>query len=71
MKKVFTAILNYLKDWKNLLVHALVGVGLLLIALYLPVSIYIRIGILVLVVLFNVYRKKIFKKKTEDEQEKL
>lgn len=58
LKKIGLAILDYLKDWKNLLFHALTGVAILLVAFYLPVSIYIRMGILVLVILFNVFRKK-------------
>lgn len=61
MKKIATAILNYLKDWKNLLFHAITGVLILIVAIYLPVSIYIRIGILILVVFFNIFRKKIKK----------
>ena len=59
MKKIIIAIHDYLNDWKNLLVHAITGVIIILVALYLPVSIYVRIGILILVVLFNIFRKKI------------
>lgn len=58
MKKVFTSLWAYLKDWKNLLVHSLVGIGLLLLAIYLPVQIYLKIGIFILVIIFNVFRMK-------------
>lgn len=58
MKKVFTSVWTYLKDWKNLLVHSLVGIGLLLLAIYLPVQIYLKIGIFILVIIFNVFRMK-------------
>lgn len=61
MKKITTAVHDYIKDWKNLLFHAITGVIILIVAIYLPVSIYIRIGILILVILFNIYRTK-FKK---------
>jgi hypothetical protein len=61
MKKIAIAIHDYIKDWKNLLFHAVTGVIILVVAIYLPVSIYIRIGILILVILFNVFRTK-FKK---------
>jgi hypothetical protein len=50
MRKVWNAIVAYLNDWKNWLVHALIGVGLLLIALFLPVKPIYRIGILLLVI---------------------
>jgi hypothetical protein len=33
IKKIFEAIWNYLKDWKNLLPHAIVGILLLVVAL--------------------------------------
>jgi diacylglycerol kinase len=58
MKKIAKAIHDYIKDWKNLLFHTITGVVILIVAIYLPVSIYIRIGILILVVLFNIFRKK-------------
>jgi len=59
MKKIIKAVYNYLKDWKNLLVHAITGVLILIVAIYLPVSVYIRTGILILVILFNAYRSKL------------
>jgi uncharacterized protein involved in cysteine biosynthesis len=51
MKKVFEAVLNYLKDWKNLLSHAI-----------LPIY---RIGILVLIIALNVFRMRLSGKKVE------
>lgn len=65
MNKVFKAVLDYIKDWKNLLLHSIIGVGLLLIALFLPVNVHIRIGILLCVVLFNIVRMRLEKKKQE------
>lgn len=56
MKKIFTAVWLYLKDWRNLLTHGLVGVGILALALFLPVKPVYRVGILAAVVLFNVGR---------------
>lgn len=54
--KVLKAIWNYLKDWKNLLTHGLIGVVILVVALVIPVAPIYRILILVVVVLFNVIR---------------
>jgi hypothetical protein len=61
--KVLRWIWNYLKDWKNLLAHAIVGVGLLMIALYLPVHPVFRILIMAVVVIFNTLRMKWAKKR--------
>jgi hypothetical protein len=56
MKKAFRALIAYLKDWKNLLAHTLIGVGLVVMALYLPVHPLIRVAILIAVVTFNILR---------------
>lgn len=58
MKIFFTHILTYLKDWKNLLAHAIVGVMILSVALFLPVRPVYRIIILILVVVFNLVRMR-------------
>jgi uncharacterized membrane protein len=67
--KVFRWLWLYLKDWKNLLAHTIIGVVILLIALYLPVNIEYRIGTLLLVVAFNIIRMRILKKKSEAKKE--
>lgn len=66
MKKFFKAVIDYVKDWKNLLVHSIIGVGLLLIALFLPVNVHIRVGILLCVVLFNIIRMRLDKSNTKN-----
>lgn len=64
--KALNGLWNYLKDWKNLLTHALIGVGILLVAFLIPVKPVYRIGILILVVIFNLLRMR-FEKKKEQE----
>lgn len=58
MKKIINAVADYLKDWKNLLYHAVIGVALVVVALYLPINVHIRIAIFVGVVAFNILRKR-------------
>ncbi len=36
MNRVFKGFHSYITDWKNLLTHSLVGVAILLIALFAP-----------------------------------
>ena len=67
--KALKGIWTYLKDWKNLLAHALIGVGILLVALLIPVKPVYRIGILLVVVAFNLVRMRLEKKKKETAQE--
>ena len=63
MKKVLEALWNYLKDWKNLLSHAIVGVLILVVGLTLPIPPVYRIGILLLIVALNLFRMQLSKKK--------
>ena len=60
MNRIFNGIKAYLSDWKNWLVHSVVGVILLLFLLFAPLSPYIRLAVLGAVVVFNVFRMKYF-----------
>jgi hypothetical protein len=60
--KALTFLWNYLKDWRNWLTHTLTGIGILLIAFYLPVKPIYRIGILIVVITFNILRMRHKKK---------
>jgi len=61
------AIIKYLKDWKNILAHSIIGIAILLTALYLPIEWYYRVGILIIVIIFNLYRMK--SEKTKETRE--
>lgn len=62
--KVLRYVWLYLKDWKNILAHSIIGVSILIIALYLPVKLIYRIALLVLVVILNIVRMKMEKRKS-------
>ena len=66
MKKALNGIWNYLKDWRNLLSHALVGVGILAVGLLLPVKPVYRIILLILIIGFNIARMKFSEKKEKE-----
>jgi len=65
MKNSLIAMLHYLKDWKNILVHSIIGILILLVAFFLPVPLYVRIAILFLVVVFNITRMNFERKNHE------
>ncbi len=54
--KVLIGLKDYLTDWKNLLGHALLGVGLLVIAIWAPVPIWSKLVFFAVLVTFNVWR---------------
>lgn len=59
MKKTLEFIWTYLKDWKNWLAHALVGVAILAMGLYLPVKPVFRLIILMVIIILNTLRMKL------------
>ena len=60
MKKLLQNIWAYLKDWKNLLGHTLVGIGIILVSAVLPLPWWGRLMVLIALVVFNIYRERIF-----------
>jgi hypothetical protein len=60
--RILTGIKTYLTDWKNLLMHSIVGVLIVIIALFAPISPYLRIGFVIVVIGFNVLRMNISQK---------
>jgi hypothetical protein len=58
--RILTGIKAYLTDWKNLLMHSIVGILIVIIALFAPISPYLRLGFVIVVIGFNVIRMKYF-----------
>jgi len=65
-EKTLNVIWTYLKDWKNLLAHAVVGVLILAIGLALPIKPIYRIILLVIVIVLNTARMKLSEKRTQE-----
>ena len=61
--KALRGVVAYLSDWRNWLVHGLVGIALLLIAIFAPIEWWIKIIILIIVIVFNCIRMSLQKKK--------
>ena len=61
--KALRGVVAYLSDWRNWLVHGLVGVALLLLAIFAPIEWWIKIIILAGVIIFNCFRMKFAKSK--------
>ncbi len=62
-RKIARGFWMYIKDWKNLLTHGLIGVAILCVALFLPIRPVYRISILVLVIAANLVRMRLEKRK--------
>jgi hypothetical protein len=58
MRRILNGVKAYLSDWKNLLMHGIVGILIVIIALFAPISPYLRLEFVILVVGFNVLRMR-------------
>ncbi|MAT41101.1 MAG: hypothetical protein CL609_02085 [Anaerolineaceae bacterium] len=69
IKKTLAFIWTYLKDWKNLLAHTVVGLIILSVGLFLPVKPIYRIVLLVVIIILNTIRMKFSDKKAQLKKE--
>jgi len=60
MNKFFLNIWEYLKNWKNLLGHALLGIAIIVVSAILPIPWWARVIVLVVLVVFNIFRERLF-----------
>lgn len=57
--KIWHGLKGYLTDWRNLLGHALIGVLFLVVAIWVPVQLWIKLIVIVCLVTFNVIRMRL------------
>lgn len=57
--KIMHGLKGYLTDWRNLLGHALIGVLFLVVAIWVPVQLWIKLIVIVCLVTFNVIRMRL------------
>ena len=69
-KTIFSGLKAYLTDWRNLLGHALLGVVFVVIAIWAPINLWLKLAIIVCLITLNVLRMRATsKKKAEKETE--
>lgn len=61
--KIWHGLKGYLTDWRNLLGHALIGVLFLVVAIWVPVQLWIKLIVIVCLITFNVIRMRLKAKK--------
>ena len=76
MNKFFLNIWKYLKDWKNLLGHTLLGIAIIVVSAILPIPWWAKMIVLVVLVVFNIFRERLFaaifrKKRSVSEKDEI
>ena len=67
-QRVWSGLKAYLTDWRNLLGHALLGVVFVVIAVWAPISIWLKLIIIAALITFNVLRMRNKNKKNTAEE---
>lgn len=67
LKKIATGLKAYLTDWKNLLGHALLGVFFVFVAVWAPINLWLKLGIIACLIGLNILRMRLKAKKNAKE----
>ena len=67
LSSIWAGLKSYLTDWRNLLGHALLGVVFVLIAIWAPISVWLKLVIIALLIAFNIFRMRRKNKKSAEE----
>lgn len=62
-KTIFNGLKAYLTDWRNLLGHALLGVVFVVIAIWAPINLWLKLAIIACLITLNVLRMRAKSKK--------
>jgi Flp pilus assembly protein TadB len=57
-RKIGRGLGKYLTDWRNLLGHSLLGIVFLVLAIWAPVNIWIKLIVIACLITFNVIRMR-------------
>ena len=68
LQSIWSGLKSYLTDWKNLLGHALLGVLFVVIAVWAPINIWLKLVIIALLITFNVLRMRNKNKKSAEKE---
>jgi Flp pilus assembly protein TadB len=66
--RIWVSLKAYLTDWRNLLGHALLGVVFVVVAVWAPITLWLKLVIIALLITFNVLRMR-FKNKKKSAKE--
>jgi len=59
LRRIWQGLKAYLTDWRNLLGHALLGVVFVVVAVWAPITLWVKLVIIAVLITFNVLRMRI------------
>jgi Flp pilus assembly protein TadB len=64
-RRIWSGLKAYLTDWRNLLGHALLGVVFVVVAVWAPITLWLKLIIIAILITLNVLRMRNKNKKKE------
>ncbi|HWQ97853.1 MAG TPA: hypothetical protein VN538_07180 [Clostridia bacterium] len=58
LARIWSGLKAYLTDWRNLLGHALLGVVFVVVAVWAPITLWLKLLIIAALITFNVLRMR-------------
>jgi Flp pilus assembly protein TadB len=58
LSRIWSGLKAYLTDWRNLLGHALLGVVFVVVAVWAPITLWLKLLIIAALITFNVLRMR-------------
>ena len=68
-QRIWSGLKAYLTDWRNLLGHALLGVFFVVIAVWAPINIWLKLAIIACLITLNILRMRLKSKKANGQKE--
>lgn len=66
--KIWRGLRAYLTDWRNLLGHALLGVLFVVVAVWAPINIWLKLAIIACLITLNILRMRLKAKKNNEKE---
>jgi len=68
LDRIWSGLKAYLTDWRNLLGHALLGVVFVVVAVWAPITLWLKLVIIAVLITFNVLRMRLKNKNTQAKE---
>ena len=67
-RRIWSGLKAYLTDWRNLLGHALLGVAFVVVAIWAPINVWLKLAVIACLIGLNILRMRLKTKKNNEKE---
>ena len=67
-RRIWGGLKAYLTDWRNLLGHALLGVAFVVVAIWAPINVWLKLAVIACLIGLNILRMRLKTKKNNEKE---